>query len=114
MAQVYKVNDSNEATAAQQFECAARAMAINNDSLYRTADNRLEVLNMQGGCSGRGGRPMGRSAVPVPEPRASRFPQDHRSTLYRMPVGLRLRALCVLLACHAACACRRGEADAAV
>lgn len=46
--QVYKITDTNEAVAAHQFQCETRSMAINNDSLYRTADNRVEVLNMQG------------------------------------------------------------------
>ena len=30
----------------------SRAMALNNDSIYRAADNRIEVVNLAGGCSG--------------------------------------------------------------
>lgn len=56
--QIYKISESNEAQAVQQFECSACTMAINNDSVYRSNDNRLEVLNLQG--EEEAGRPWAR------------------------------------------------------
>lgn len=46
--QVYKVTENNDMMAASQFETTARCMAINNDSIYRSAENKLEVVNMAG------------------------------------------------------------------
>ncbi|KAG2490014.1 hypothetical protein HYH03_011479 [Edaphochlamys debaryana] len=47
-AEVYKVTETNDIMAASQFETTSRCMAINNDSIYRAADNKLEVVNMAG------------------------------------------------------------------
>ncbi len=52
--QVYKVSDTNDIMAASQFETSSRCMAINNDSIYRAAEGKLEVVNMAGeGGEGR-------------------------------------------------------------
>ena len=32
------------------FESVTRAMAISNDSVFRSADNRIEVCNLAGKC----------------------------------------------------------------
>ncbi|GIL44704.1 hypothetical protein Vafri_2223 [Volvox africanus] len=47
-AEVYKVTEANDIMAASQFETSSRCMAINNDSIYRAAENKLEVVNMAG------------------------------------------------------------------
>ncbi|GLC64378.1 hypothetical protein PLESTF_000154800 [Pleodorina starrii] len=47
-AEVYKVTETNDIMAASQFETTSRCMAINNDSIYRAAECKLEVVNMAG------------------------------------------------------------------
>ncbi len=45
---MYKVTETNDIMAASQFETTSRCMAINNDSIYRAAEGKLEVVNMAG------------------------------------------------------------------
>ncbi|PNW79678.1 hypothetical protein CHLRE_08g362650v5 [Chlamydomonas reinhardtii] len=47
-AEVYKVTETNDIMPASQFETTSRCMAINNDSVYRAAENKVEVVNMAG------------------------------------------------------------------
>ncbi|KAG1665494.1 hypothetical protein FOA52_009755 [Chlamydomonas sp. UWO 241] len=47
-ADLYKVTDQGEITPVGGFQCASRAMAICNDSVFRAADDRIEVTNTAG------------------------------------------------------------------
>lgn len=49
-----QVSERNDVAPAGSFETSSRAMAINNDSIFRAAENRLEVCNTQVG-QGEGG-----------------------------------------------------------
>ena len=49
-----QVTDSNDLIPSSSFETDSKALALQNDSVYRTADNRIEVCNLAG--AGRGGR----------------------------------------------------------
>ncbi|GAX73042.1 hypothetical protein CEUSTIGMA_g494.t1 [Chlamydomonas eustigma] len=45
---VHKYNDSSEISEVSRFETTARAMAVHNDSVFRTAEDRVEVCNAAG------------------------------------------------------------------
>lgn len=43
-----QVTESHNLVASGAFDTQSRALAINNDSIYRAAENRLEVCNTAG------------------------------------------------------------------
>mmetsp|Transcript_30722 Transcript_30722/g.68056 ORF Transcript_30722/g.68056 Transcript_30722/m.68056 type:complete len:1411 (+) Transcript_30722:34-4266(+) len=45
---LFKVTDTNDVVESGSFETTSRAMAIQNDSIFRAADNRIEVCNTAG------------------------------------------------------------------
>jgi intraflagellar transport protein 140 len=47
-ADIYKVSDTCDVMEAGSFESASRAMAIHNDSIFRAAEGRIEVLTHSG------------------------------------------------------------------
>ncbi|MEW5317550.1 MAG: hypothetical protein WDW38_008838 [Sanguina aurantia] len=47
-AETYKVTDKNEVEVASSFETTSKSLAIINDSIFRTADHRIEVVNHTG------------------------------------------------------------------
>ena len=47
-ADIYKVSETCDVMEAGSFESASRAMAIHNDSIFRAAEGRIEVLTHSG------------------------------------------------------------------
>lgn len=43
-----QVSETHDCVLSGGFETMSTALAINNDSIYRSAENRLEVCNLQG------------------------------------------------------------------
>lgn len=48
-----QVTDKNEVEVASSFETTSKSLAIINDSIFRTADHRIEVVNHTGACTDR-------------------------------------------------------------